>query len=30
MPEHGKKYQQVAEKLDRAKLYDPTEGVAGG
>jgi large subunit ribosomal protein L1 len=28
MPEHGKKYRQVAEKLDRDKLYDPAEAVA--
>lgn len=28
MPEHGKKYRQVAEKLDREKLYDPVEAVS--
>ena len=28
MPEHGKKYRQLAEKVDRAKLYDPVEAVS--
>ena len=28
MPEHGKKYRQAAEKLDRDKLYDPVEAVS--
>ncbi|MFZ5826148.1 MAG: 50S ribosomal protein L1 [Bacillota bacterium] len=27
MPKHGKKYQEAAKLIDRAKLYDPTEAL---